>query len=66
RASIFLALAAKAHALLDARDFVVPADVEAISLDVLRHRVALSYKAQARGMQAEDLIARIFDAVDPT
>ena len=50
---------------MEGRDYVIPADVEAISLDVLRHRVALSYKAQAQGMQAEDLIRRIFDVVDP-
>ncbi len=65
RASIFLALASRAQAMMEGRDYVIPADVEAISLDVLRHRVALSYKAQAQGMQAEDLIRRIFDVVDP-
>jgi MoxR-like ATPase len=64
RASIFLAMASRAHAMLDGRDYVVPADVKQIGRDVLRHRVALTYKAEAQSITSEDLIERIFDTVD--
>ena len=64
RASIFLAMAARAHAMVQGRDFVLPEDVEAIGSDILRHRVALTYKAEARSMRSEDLIRQIFDHVE--
>jgi MoxR-like ATPase len=63
RASIYLALAAKAHAFLQGRDYVVPQDIKAIGMDVLRHRVLTTYEAEADGIAAEDLIKQVFDNV---
>jgi MoxR-like ATPase len=63
RASIYLALAAKAHAFLQGRDHVTPQDVKSIGMDVLRHRVLTTYEAEADGIAAEDLIQRVFDNV---
>jgi len=63
RASIYLALAAKAYAVLQGRDYVVPQDVKSIGMDVLRHRVLTTYEAEADGVAAEDLIQRVFDNV---
>lgn len=64
RATIFLTQAAKAYAFLNGRGFVTPEDIKAIGLDVLRHRVLLSYEAEAENVSAEDLVKQIFDAVD--
>jgi MoxR-like ATPase len=64
RASIYLALAAKAHAFLRGRDYVSPQDVKAIGMDVLRHRVLTTYEAEADGVAAEDLIQQVFDHVE--
>jgi MoxR-like ATPase len=61
RASIYLALAAKAHAFLRGRAYVTPQDVKSIGMDVLRHRVLTTYEAEAAGVGAEDLIQQIFD-----
>lgn len=63
RASIFLAKAAKAYALMRGRDYVVPADVHAIAPSVLRHRIALTYKAQAQKVTSDQVIDRIFNQV---
>lgn len=63
RASINLALASKAHAVMQGRTFVTPADVKAIGMDVLRHRVISSYEAQAEDVTSEDVVKRIFDHV---
>jgi MoxR-like ATPase len=63
RASIYLALAAKAYAFLQGRDYVTPQDVKAIGMDVLRHRVLTTYEAEADGIAAEDLIQQVFDHV---
>ncbi len=59
RASINLAIASRAHALLSNRAFVVPEDVKAIAMDVLRHRIGLSFEAEAEEVDAESLIDRI-------
>ncbi|MCO4746933.1 MAG: MoxR family ATPase [Proteobacteria bacterium] len=64
RASIALAGAARAHAFLDGRGYALPEDVKAIGPDVLRHRVALSYEAEADGMSSEDVVARILEKVE--
>ncbi len=64
RATIFLAQAAKAYAFLNGRGYVTPEDIKAIGLDVLRHRVLLSYEAEAEGISAEQIVKQIFDAVD--
>ncbi len=63
RASIFLTMAAKAHAFLRHRGFVIPEDIKAIGLDVLRHRVILTYQAEAESLTSEDVVQRIFDRV---
>ncbi len=64
RASIFLALAAKGEALLSGRRYVTPQDVKAVALDVLRHRVLLSYEADAEGVRSERIIAQVLEAVE--
>ena len=64
RATIYLALAARAHAFLRGRGYVTPEDVKAIGPDVLRHRVILTYEAEAEAVTSEDLVQRIFDFVE--
>jgi MoxR-like ATPase len=63
RASIFLIRAAKAHAFLQGRSYVMPDDIKALGLDVLRHRLLLTYRADAEGVGADALLARIFETV---
>ncbi len=63
RASINLALAAKAHAYLSKRAFVIPEDVKAIAKDVLRHRLGLTYEAEAENVNVEQVIDEILGAV---
>ncbi|KKT35480.1 MAG: hypothetical protein UW24_C0008G0019 [Parcubacteria group bacterium GW2011_GWA2_44_12] len=63
RASIFLTKAAKAHAFINGRGYVIPEDVKEIGMDVLRHRILTSYEAEAEGVLPEDIIAKIFDGV---
>ncbi len=63
RASIYLAQAARAHAYLRGRSYVVPEDVKAMAFDVLRHRVLLTFEAEAEDMNADQVIARILEAV---
>ncbi len=64
RATIFLALAAKAHAFIKGRGFVTPQDVKSIGMDVLRHRVIITYEAEAEEITAEDVVQKIFDTVE--
>jgi MoxR-like ATPase len=63
RATINLCLAARATAFLNGRHFVTPQDVKTIALDVLRHRVTVSYEAEAENVTAEDLIRKILDTL---
>ncbi len=63
RATINLALASKAYAFLQGRGYVTPQDVKSIGMDVLRHRVIISYEAEAEEKSSEDLIKRIFEEV---
>ncbi len=63
RASIMLTQAARARAFLDGRGFVLPHDVKAVGLDVLRHRVITTYEAEAEGLTSEHVIRRVFDNV---
>lgn len=63
RASINLMKAAKAHALLQGRGYVTPHDVKTLAPDVLRHRVMLSYEAEAEGLAADDVVTKILDNV---
>ena len=64
RASIYLALTARAHAVIQGRGYVTPYDVKAVAMDVLRHRIILSYEAEAEGRTSEDLIGQILDGVE--
>jgi MoxR-like ATPase len=61
RATIALTLAAKAHAFLKGRGYVTPQDVKTIGMDVLRHRVAITYEAEAEEKTSETIIQKIFD-----
>jgi MoxR-like ATPase len=64
RATIHLAIAAKAHAFIQQRGYVTPQDVKSIGLDVLRHRVIVSYEAEAENKTSEDIIKTIFDNIE--
>jgi len=64
RATIYLNLAAKAHAFLRHRGFVTPEDVKAVGFDVLRHRISLTYEAEAEELTPEKIIQRVFDRVE--
>ncbi|MBD3271837.1 MAG: AAA domain-containing protein [Elusimicrobia bacterium] len=64
RATIYLTLAAKAFAFLQGRGYVTPEDVKTIGQDVLRHRVIVSYEAEAEGKTSEDIIKTVFDTVE--
>jgi MoxR-like ATPase len=64
RASIYLNLAARAHAFLHRRGYVTPEDIKAIGADVLRHRVILTYEAEAEELTSEDLVRRTFEAIE--
>jgi len=64
RATIYLALASKAHAFIKGRGFVTPQDVKSIGMDVLRHRVIVTYEAEAEEINSEGIIQKIFDNVE--
>jgi MoxR-like ATPase len=64
RASVFLAMAAKCAVLLDGREYVTPQDVKDIAGDVLRHRVLLTYEADAEGVTSDQVIAKVLGAVE--
>ena len=64
RATIFLTQAAKAFAYLQGRGFVTPEDVKSIGADVLRHRVLVSYEAEAEDVTSEDVLKSVFEAVE--
>jgi len=64
RASIALAMASRAHALLAGRAYVTPQDIKSMAHDVLRHRLIMSYEAEAREVDAEDVITRVLDTIE--
>ncbi len=64
RTSISLARAAKAHALLRGRAYVTPEDVKAMGMSVMRHRIILTYEAEAEDVRAETIVQRVFDSVE--
>jgi MoxR-like ATPase len=64
RGSIYLTRAARAHAFLRHRGYATPEDVKAIGMDVLRHRVILTYEAEAEEVTSEDVIKQVFDTVE--
>lgn len=64
RASINLALAARAYAFIKRRGYVIPEDVRAVAHDVLRHRIGLSYEAEASNVSADEIVSRILNSVE--
>jgi MoxR-like ATPase len=63
RATIYLAMASRAHALMQGRGYVTPQDVKSIGMDVLRHRVIITYEAEAEEKTSENVVSAIFDNV---
>jgi len=63
RATLFLCRAAQAHALIEGRPYVLPEDVKALAPDVLRHRIHVSYEAEAEGVDGEEVARRILEQV---
>jgi MoxR-like ATPase len=64
RATISLAKAAKAYAFIKRRGYVLPEDIRAVALDVLRHRVGITYEAEAENMTSEDIVNKIIDNIE--
>ena len=64
RASINLAMAAKAYAFIRRRGYVIPEDVRAVCYEVLRHRIGLTYEAEAENITSENIITEIMNAVE--
>lgn len=64
RGSINLATAAKCYAFIKRRGYVVPEDVRAVVMDVLRHRVGITYEAEAENISSEDLIHKVVNAIE--
>ncbi|MDD9975417.1 MAG: MoxR family ATPase, partial [Candidatus Poribacteria bacterium] len=64
RATIFLAFAARARAFLSQRGYVTPEDIHAVGMDVLRHRVIISYEAEADGRDVESIISQVFAKIE--
>ncbi|MXY69666.1 MAG: AAA domain-containing protein [Acidobacteriia bacterium] len=64
RATIYLAMAARAHAMLQGRGYVIPQDVKSVAPDVLRHRVMVTYEAEAEELTSEDIVQRVLDGVE--
>lgn len=63
RATIYLAMAAKGHAFLCGRGYVSPQDIKCVGMDVLRHRVIITYEAEAQNKTSEDILERIFNTI---
>jgi MoxR-like ATPase len=64
RATIYLNLAAKTHAFVRGRGYVTPEDIKAIGHDILRHRILITYEAEAEDVTSDDIVTKIFDAVE--
>ncbi len=64
RATIYLNLAAKAHAFMKGRGYITPEDIKAIGADVLRHRILLTYEAEAEDITSDDIIKKVFDTIE--
>jgi len=64
RATIYLNLAAKAHAFLKGRGYVTPEDIKAIGHDILRHRVLITYEAEAEEINSDAIVTKIFDTIE--
>ena len=63
RATLYLAQAAKASAFMEGRGYVTPEDIRLIAFDVLRHRILLTYEAEAENISSEDIIHEIFETI---
>jgi len=64
RATLFLSRAARAHAFIRGRGYVTPEDIKSIGMDVLRHRVIITYEAEAENITPEEIVQKIFDKVE--
>ena len=64
RAGIAMMIAARAHAFLRGRGFVIPEDIKAIGFDVMRHRISLTFEAEAENVDAEQIIQTLFDEIE--
>ena len=64
RASIFLSRTSRAHAFLEGRGFVTPEDVRAVAMDVMRHRIIVTYEAEAEEVTPEDVVKRVLDTIE--
>jgi MoxR-like ATPase len=64
RATIFLTQAAKAHAFLRGRGYATPEDVKAVGADILRHRIIVTYEAEAEELDSESVIQKVFDHIE--
>nr|MBC8473970.1 ATPase [Candidatus Omnitrophota bacterium] len=64
RASIYLNIASRAHAFIRGRGYVTPEDIKAVGMDVMRHRVIVTYEAEAEEMTSEDVVKRVFDEIE--
>jgi len=64
RASIMLTLASKAQAFLKGRGYVIPEDIKQVGIDILRHRIIVTYEAEAEELRSEDIITKIFDQIE--
>ena len=64
RASIWLGVAARAHAFMNGRGYVTPQDVKSMAADILRHRIILSYEAEAEGKSSDDLISMFLEHIE--
>ena len=63
RATLYLTVVSKAYAFLQGRGYVTPQDVKSIGMDVLRHRIIISYEAEAEDMTSEDIVKKVFDEI---
>ena len=64
RASIFLNRVAKAYAFMQGRGYVVPHDIKTIGFDILRHRIILTYEAEAENVTPDDVLKKLFDTIE--
>jgi len=64
RASISMAMAAKAYAFTQHRGFVIPEDIRAVAPDILRHRIGLSYEAEAENVSSQDIINELLNSIE--
>ncbi len=64
RATLFLAKTARVHAFLSSRGYVTPEDIKSVGMDVLRHRITVTYEAEAENISSEDIVLKLFEGVE--